>query len=116
MQVRQDLLLAAIRQRLSNISWWMRLLGQYIAISANNEDGEGLGRFWQSRYKAVRILDEETLLACAAYVDQLSFQIRLPRACRNVSAFGPWGVCERKFLLAVNFIYRLTLRGKKISA
>ena len=31
--------------------------------------GRGLERFWQSRFKAVRILDEETLLACAAYVD-----------------------------------------------
>jgi len=30
---------------------------------------KGLGKFWQSRFKAVRILDEETLLACAAYVD-----------------------------------------------
>ena len=47
----------------------MRLLCQYIALRANGEDGEGLGRFWQSRFKAVRILDEETLLACAAYVD-----------------------------------------------
>ena len=27
------------------------------------------GRFWQGRYKAVRILDEESLLACAAYID-----------------------------------------------
>jgi len=65
--------LAAIRLRLSNISWWMRLLCQYIALRANNEDGEGegegLGRFWQSRFKAVRILDEEALLACVAYVD-----------------------------------------------
>ncbi len=61
--------LAAVRSRLSNISWWMRLLCQYIALRANGEEGEGLGKFWQSRYKAVRILDEETLLACAAYVD-----------------------------------------------
>jgi hypothetical protein len=38
-------------------------------MRANGEEGEGLGRFWQSRFKAVRILDEETLLACAAYVD-----------------------------------------------
>jgi hypothetical protein len=30
---------------------------------------KGLGKFWQSRFKAARILDEETLLACAAYVD-----------------------------------------------
>ena len=61
--------LADIRRRLSDISWWMRLLCQYIAMRANGEEGEGLGKFWQSRYKAVRILDEETLLACAAYVD-----------------------------------------------
>lgn len=61
--------LADIRRRLSDISWLMRLLCQYIALRANGEEGEGLGRFWQSRYKAVRILDEETLLACAAYVD-----------------------------------------------
>ena len=61
--------LASIRRRLSDISWWMRLLCQYIALRANNEEGEGLGRFWQSRFKAVRILDEEALLACAAYVD-----------------------------------------------
>ena len=61
--------LADIRRRLSDISWWMRLLCQYIAMRANGEEGEGLGRFWQSRFKAVRILDEETLLACAAYVD-----------------------------------------------
>jgi len=61
--------LAEIRLRLSDFSWWMRLLCQYIAMRANAEEGEGLGRFWQGRYKAVRILDEESLLACAAYVD-----------------------------------------------
>ncbi len=61
--------LATIRLRLSDLSWWMRLLCQYIAMRANGEDGDGLGRFWQGRYKAVRILDEESLLACAAYID-----------------------------------------------
>ena len=61
--------LATIRLRLSDLSWWMRLLCQYIALRANGEDGDGLGRFWQGRYKAVRILDEESLLASAAYID-----------------------------------------------
>jgi REP element-mobilizing transposase RayT len=61
--------LSEIRRRLSDISWWMRLLCQYIALRANGEEGAGLGKFWQSRFKGVRILDEETLLACAAYVD-----------------------------------------------
>jgi REP element-mobilizing transposase RayT len=60
--------LAEIRSRLSNISWWMRLLSQKIAQRANREDGE-LGKFWQARFRAVRLLDETALLACTAYVD-----------------------------------------------
>ena len=46
----------------------MRVLCQYIAVRANREDNE-LGKFWQSRFRAVRLLDEAALLACAAYVD-----------------------------------------------
>ena len=60
--------LAEIRSRLSDISWWMRLVCQRIGTRANAEDGES-GKFWQSRFRAVRILDEASLLACAAYVD-----------------------------------------------
>ncbi len=60
--------LAEIRSRLSDISWWMRLLCQRVAIRANKEDDQ-VGDFWQSRFRAVRLLDEESLLACAAYVD-----------------------------------------------
>jgi len=60
--------LAMIRERLSDIAWWMRLLCQHIAMRANKEDGE-IGRFFQSRYRAVRLLDESAILACAAYVD-----------------------------------------------
>ena len=59
---------AAIRSRLSDISWWMRLLSQNIAQRANKEDQE-IGKFWQARYRAVRLLDETAILACAAYVD-----------------------------------------------
>lgn len=60
--------LATIRKRLSDVSWWMRLLCQNIGTRANQEDKQ-VGKFFQGRYRAVRILDEETLLACAAYVD-----------------------------------------------
>ncbi len=59
---------AAVRNRLSDISWWMRLLSQNIAQRANKEDQE-VGKFWQARYRAVRLLDETAILACAAYVD-----------------------------------------------
>jgi hypothetical protein len=60
--------LQEIRSRLSDISWWMRLLSQKIGRMANQEDGE-IGKFWQARYRAVRLLDETAILACAAYVD-----------------------------------------------
>ena len=58
----------AVRNRLSDISWWMRLLSQNIAQRANKEDQE-VGKFWQARYRAVRLMDETAILACAAYVD-----------------------------------------------
>lgn len=57
-----------IRSRLSDISWWMRLLSQKVAQRANRDDQE-VGKFWQARYRAVRLLDETAILACAAYVD-----------------------------------------------
>ena len=60
--------LKTIRSRLSDISWWMRLLCQRIAQKANFEE-EISGKFWQSRYRAVRLIDDEAILACAAYVD-----------------------------------------------
>ena len=60
--------LQEIRLRLSDISWWMRLLCQHIGQKANREMDE-TGRFWESRFKAVRLLDESALLACVAYVD-----------------------------------------------
>ena len=46
----------------------MRLLYQNIGTRANKEDRE-VGKFFQGRYRTIRILDEETLLACSAYVD-----------------------------------------------
>ncbi len=60
--------LLELRTRLSDISWWMRLLSQRIAQRANKEDDMS-GKFWQSRYRAVRLIDEEAVLACSAYVD-----------------------------------------------
>lgn len=58
-----------IRRRLSDISWWMRLLCQRIAQRANAEEEATQGKFWQNRFRSVRLLDEQALLACAAYVD-----------------------------------------------
>ena len=60
--------LETVRLRLSDIAWWMRLLCQHIGTRANHEDHE-IGKFWQSRFRAVRLLDEAAILACSAYVD-----------------------------------------------
>ncbi len=57
-----------IRRRLSDISWWMRLLCQHVGQRANRETNES-GKFWEARFRAVRLLDESALLACVAYVD-----------------------------------------------
>jgi REP element-mobilizing transposase RayT len=68
MLVNQPERLALIRQRLSDISWFMRALSEPIARMANRQD-KCTGRFWEGRFKALRIVDEAGLLACAAYVD-----------------------------------------------
>ena len=60
--------IAEIRLRLSDISWWMRLLTQTIAKRANKENG-CRGRFWEGRYKAQLLTDETAILACTMYVD-----------------------------------------------
>lgn len=68
-----------LRSRLSDISWWMRLLAQVIAQKANREDYEGqaLGHFFQSRFKAVRVRTIAHLLACSMYIDLNPFRALL---------------------------------------
>jgi putative transposase len=60
--------IAALRVRLSSLSWFMGRLNEYIARAANKED-KVKGRFWESRFKCQALLDEAAIAAAMVYVD-----------------------------------------------
>ena len=57
-----------LRDRLGDLSWYMRCLNEPIARRANLED-DCTGRFWLGRFRSKDVPDERSMWACMAYDD-----------------------------------------------
>ena len=58
-----------LRERLGDLSWYMKCINNYIARKANVED-DCTGKFWESRFHSSRPIESlDALYACMAYID-----------------------------------------------
>jgi hypothetical protein len=90
--------LAELRRRLSGISWWMIMMKEPIARTANKEDGVR-GHFFAERFDADKLVDGEQRLATSLQINSLAVRLgqaidlatsRLTAAYARLNGEGDW--------------------------
>ena len=77
------------RKKLKSLSWFMRYLCESISRRVNAEEAKS-GRFWDGRFRSVRLLDEAAMLTCSMYVDLNPIRAKLaqtPEESKHTSAY-----------------------------
>ena len=109
---------AKVRKRLGDLSWFMKCLKEPLARLANREEGCS-GAFWEGRFKSIAVLDEESLLATAAYIDLnpvaagLVATRRSPSTPRCMSGWTTAGPMARSGRYVTSSRLRLAIRCRK---
>jgi REP element-mobilizing transposase RayT len=67
-RLKDSLWVATARERLQSLSWFMKCLKEPLSRLANRQD-KTRGTFFESRFKSVAVIDEESLLAISVYID-----------------------------------------------
>lgn len=75
------------RDRLRNLSWFMRSLAEPIARRADTED-DCTGRFWEGQFKAQALVDERALLAAMVYSDLNPIHAKIAKDLRSSNHTG----------------------------
>ena len=78
-----------LRKRLSNLSWFMAALSEYIARRSNRED-KCSGRFFEGRFACREITHEGALLVCGMYVDLNPIRAGEARTPEEASHTSAW--------------------------
>ncbi|MCU0712623.1 MAG: hypothetical protein MUC43_11230 [Pirellula sp.] len=74
--------LAAVRSRLSDLSWFVKTVAEPIARMANLEE-KLTGPFWEGGFKAQRLLDEVGLLSCCMHIDLNPIRVGMAKSIQE---------------------------------